>query len=45
MTKYKGLKRSDKVSFIEGAELYSNPVNRPQGLKVTFTMQKDYLNY
>ncbi len=42
MTKYKGLKRSDKVSFIEGAELYSNPVNRPQGLKVTFTMQKDY---
>lgn len=42
MTKYKGLKRSDKVSFIEEAELYSNPVHRPQVLKVTFTMQKDY---
>lgn len=43
MTKYKGLKRADKVSFIEEAELYSNPAHSTtQCLKVTFTMQKDY---
>ena len=44
MSKFSGLKKSDKISFIEQADVYSEAKGIKKGEKVTFTMNSEYIN-
>jgi hypothetical protein len=44
MSKFSGLKKSDKINFIEQSSAYSESRPANKGVKVTFTMTAEYIH-